>query len=226
MTDSDDLLELSFYSISFEIKSVSLMKNIIYKISDSSNLPITVTHLEEINSIVAGHNYIDRLVRIIELGYKVEFSSFEDSTFKLNLEIIDSNLPKIVAHIVLEMYQYKITKITEVITRLNECNPMNYDQTQGHNFYEYKIMRFLMETTLNGSSESFGSEGYRLLGGILLVKSDSILFRYEPYDLNKFRDYLKNSSRLDSPSGSKMGYGFVYKENDESFIKLNFQVKA
>jgi len=37
---------------------------------------------------------------------------------------------------------------------------------------------------------------------------------------------LKNSSKLDNPSGGKMGYGIVYKAGDDSFIKLNFQIKA
>jgi len=200
--------------------------NIIYKITDSSNLPIAEAHLKEINSILAGHKYINRLARIIELGYRVEFSSFEDSTFKLNLQMIDSDLPKIIAHIVLEKYLYKITKITDVIGRLNKYNPMNYDLTQGHNFYEYRIVNFLIEAALGMTSKVVWSGVYDVVGGIIILKPNAELLCYHLIDFNKFRNYLKNSSRLDNPSGSKMGYGAVYMKNDESFIKLNFQVKA
>lgn len=202
------------------------MKNIIYKITDVSNLPIAEAHLKEINSIIAGHKYNNRLARIIELGYKVEFSSFEDNTFKLNLQMIDSDLPKIIAHIVLEKYLYKITKITDVIARLNEYNPMNYDLTQGHNFYEYRIVNFLIEAALGMTSKVVWSGVYDVVGGIKILKPNAELPCYHLIDFNKFRNYLKNSSRLDNPSGSKMGYGAVYMKNDESFIKLNFQVKA
>ena len=78
------------------------------------------------------------------------------------------------------------------------------------------------------TSKSLWSGQYDIVGGIIIVKPDSELLCYHLVDFNKFKTYLKNSSRLDNPSGSKMGYGEVYKDtmSKESFIKLNFQIKA
>ena len=61
---------------------------------------------------------------------------------------------------------------------------------------------------------------------VCIVKPDSEILCYHLIDFNKFKHYLKTSARLDNPSGSKMGYGSVYKEGNNSFIKLNFQIKA
>ncbi|MEB2777477.1 HpaII family restriction endonuclease [Algoriphagus sp. D3-2-R+10] len=200
--------------------------NIVYIIKDDYGNPISDSDLNDVNKIDTGHKYIKRIERIIQLGYSIDFYSYEDSTFKLNLQLIDSDLPEIVAHIVLEKYINKITKITEVIEKLNGSNPMGYDLSQGHNFYEYRIVNFLIEAALGMTSKTVWSGVYDVVGGIIIVKPDKNLLCYHLIDFNKFRDYLKNSSRLDNPSGTKMNYGSVYKEDGKSFIKLNFQVKA
>nr|WP_185956420.1 HpaII family restriction endonuclease [Changchengzhania lutea] len=77
-----------------------LNTNITFKIIEDNNLPISDDDLIEVNSITKGHKYIKRISKLAELGYQVNFDSFDDDTFKLNLQVIDSDLPEIVAHIV------------------------------------------------------------------------------------------------------------------------------
>lgn len=200
--------------------------NITYKISDLSNNPISEEHLNEVNNIKTGHKYINRIAKLAELGYKVDFDSYDDSTFKLNLQVIDSDMPEIIAHVVKDKYVSKVTKITEVIDKIKIDNPMKYDLTQGHKFYEYRLVNFLVEAALGMTSKAVWSGKYDVVGGIIIVKPNAEILCYHLIDFNKFKQYLKNSSRLDNPSGSKMGYGSVYTKDGESFIKLNFQIKA
>ncbi|CAM4369050.1 HpaII family restriction endonuclease [Zobellia nedashkovskayae] len=200
--------------------------NITYRITDSSNNPISAADLIDVNSIKTGHKYIKRIARLNDLGYNVNFASYDDNTFKLNLQVIDSDLPEIIAHVVKDKYVSKITKITEVIDKLKIDNPMNYDLTEGHRFYEYRLVNFLVEAALGMTSKAVWSGKYDVVGGIIIVKPDAQVLCYHLIDFNKFKQYLKNSSRLDNPSGSKMGYGSVYMEGGESFVKLNFQIKA
>jgi type II restriction enzyme len=103
---------------------------------------------------------------------------------------------------------------------------MNYDLSQGHKFYEYRIVNFLVEAALGMTSKAVWSGKYDVVGGIIIVKPDAELLCYHLIDFNKFKHYLKNASRLDNPSGSRMGYGSVYIDEAKSFIKLNFQIKA
>lgn len=200
--------------------------NIIFKIIDGNNLSITDQHLEDVNSINTGHKYIKRIEKLSSLGYQINFDSYDDRTFNLNLQLIDGDLPEIIAHIVKDKYVSKITKITSVIKKLEESNPMNYDQSLGHNFYEYKLVNFLVEAALGMTSKEVWTGVYDVVGGIIIVKPDSEILCYHLIDFNKFKHYLKTSARLDNPSGSKMGYGSVYKEGNNSYIKLNFQIKA
>lgn len=200
--------------------------NITYKINDDNNLPISDVHLNEVNSIISRHKYIDRISRIAELGYKIKFDSYDDDTFKLNLQVIDSDLPEIIAHIVKDKYVNSIIKMNDVIEKITADNPMNYDLSQGHKFYEYRLVNFLVEAALGMTSKAVWSGKYDIVGGIIIIKPSAEMLCYHLIDFNKFKQYLKNSSKLDNPSGGKMGYGSVYKDGNGSFIKLNFQIKA
>ena len=200
--------------------------NIIYRLSDKENLSLSETEISRINSIKTGHKYVKRIKELIDAGFNIEFHAYEDKTFKLNLQVIDSDMPQIMAEVVLSKYRNKITKIKDVIEFLRETNPMNYDLSEGHKFYEYRIVNFLVEAALGMTSKTTWSGEYQVIGGIIIIKPDAELLCYHLIDFNKFKSYLKNSSRLDNPSGSRMGYGSVYKEDGQSFIKLNFQIKA
>jgi len=200
--------------------------NIIYRLTDSKNSPLSKNEINRINSITTGHKYIKRIKKLIDTGHNIQFHSYEDKTFKLNLQIIDSDLPKIIAEVVLSKYRNKITKIKDVVQFLHRTNPMNYDLSEGHKFYEYRIVNFLVEAALGMTSKTAWSGEYQVIGGIIIIKPDAETLCYHLIDFNKFKGYLKSTSRLDNPSGSKMGYGSLYEENGDSFIKLNFQIKA
>ena len=206
--------------------NANMTTNIIYKITDINENAINLQHLKEINSITTRFKYIDRIGRLLELGYKVEYYNYQDTTFKLNLQVIDSDLPKILAHIVKYKYVNRITKFTDIINKITAENPMNYDLSQGHNFYDYRLVNFLVEAAMGMTSKKVWSGNYDIVGGIIIVKPNTEILCYHLIDFNKFKQYLRKASRLDNPSGSKMGYGQVYLESENSFIKLNFQVKA
>ena len=144
----------------------------------------------------------------------------------LNLQVIDSDLPEIIAHTVKDKYVNSVVRMNDVIEKLRIENPMKYDLSQGHKFYEYRLVNFLVEAALGMTSKSVWSGKYDIVGSIIIIKPNAEMLCYHLIDFNKFKQYLKNSSRLDNPSGSKMGYGKVYKNENGSFIKLNFQIKA
>ena len=171
-------------------------------------------------------NLFDAVPYIAQTRFENEFNSYDDDTFKLNLQVIDSDLPEIIAHIVKDKYVSSVVRMNEVIEKITIDNPMDYDLSQGHRFYEYRLVNFLVEAALGMTSKSVWSGKYDIVGGIIIIKPNAEMLCYHLIDFNKFKQYLKKASRLDNPSGSKMGYGTVYKTTEGSFIKLNFQIKA
>ncbi|WP_289053374.1 HpaII family restriction endonuclease [Carboxylicivirga marina] len=207
--------------------NANVTANIIYKISNQNGNAMSAADIATVNSLnPKSKKYIKRIEEIQNLGYSINFDSYQDNTFKLNLQLIDSDLPKILAHIVLDKYISQITKIPDIINKLNTSNPLNYDLSLGHNFYEYRLINFLVEAALGMTSKTVWTGKYAVIGGLIIVKSNADIVCYHLVDFNKFKEYLKNTCKLDNPSGSKMGYGEVYEENNETYIKLNFQFKT
>lgn len=200
--------------------------NIIYEVKDASNNPMSPSDISTINSIKTSHKYLDRVKQIQQLGYKIIYTDYEDETFKLNLELIDSKMPEIIACAVLEKYVSRKSKMIDVIDNLNTLNPLGYNMSKGHNFYEYRIINFLVEVALGMTSTNVWKGIHDATGGIIIVKNMGEVLCYHLIDFNKFKSYLKNNSKLDNPSGSRMGYGEVYIQGNQTYLKLNFQVKA
>jgi len=200
--------------------------NIIYEIRNPAGAPIPLALMGQINSITTGHKYIKRIEKIIGSGFLIDYKGFEDDTFLLNLELIDSKLPEIIAFAVLEKYKNRISKITDVIDNLNKKNPVGYNLSLGHNFYEYRIINFLVEAALGMTSAYVWNGIHDATGGIIIVKDNTDVLCYHLIEFNKFKEYLKSATRLDNPSGGKMGYGEIYPDKGKTYIKLNFQVKA
>ena len=214
---------LNDYSIRFDKK---LNTSIIYQVVNGNGKSLNDNYIKEINSFDGSHESKNEILKLTEMGYELKFLEFEDPQFQLNLQVIESNLHELIAHIVKDQHLTGIVKFNEIIEKLRIDNPMDYDLRQGHKFYEYRLVNFLVEAAMGMTSKKVWSGNYDIVGGIIIVKPDTDILCYHLIDFNKFKKYLKNSARLDNPSGSKMGYGEIYKNENGSFIKLNFQVKA
>lgn len=200
--------------------------NIRYKITDSTHNPMPQSVIDIINIDAKREKYITRIKDINKLGYKIEYDSYIDDIFFLNLQMLSSDLPEIMAFCVLEKYANRITKMRDVINNLNQKNPIQFNLTHGHPFYEYRIINFLIEVALGMTSKTPWTGIYDAVGGILIVKNTAEVLCYHLIDFNKFKQYLLDTTAIDNPSGGKHGYGTVYLENAQSYINLNFQIRA
>ena len=78
-------------------------------------------------------------------------------------------------------------------------------------------------------------------GGTLVVREDGEIVCYHVYDIQKFEGYLLKNTYLETPStgedklrpgnpkskdiGKNYNFGWIYKENEEAYLKLNLQVR-
>ena len=89
------------------------------------------------------------------------------------------------------------------------------------------------------------SDFYDADGGQIVVKKDGDIVCYHIYELNRFRQYLLNATRIEQPSTGedennpvhirldpKTGkpkkpylFGWLYQENGNYFLKINLQVR-
>lgn len=181
-----------------------------------------------------------RLQELIRLKFDITFTNVESETLKLNLQLIDSKLPEILSQIVYYKYKSKTSKMKDLLTQINNQNPLGYDLVKGHPFYEVKIKNFLTESALGMTPETVWTSVYNVTGGLIIVKKTGDIVCYHIYNRNEFQEYLINRSRLDQPATSedasnpgnydvvaekKYRFGWVYQNNGEFYIKLNLQIR-
>ncbi len=166
-----------------------------------------------------------RLAHIKNSGMSLMFERVNGGTFQNNLILIDSDLPKIVGYAMLEYYLNGSNKILDALDCVALNNPLNYDLTQGHQYYHYKFKKLLTESALGMLPGKVWSGRADANGGYIIVREDGEVLCYHLYNRNEFEDYLLNNTRFDRGGAGRHEYATVEKVNDKYYIALNLQIR-
>ena len=182
-----------------------------------------------------------RLKSLVEdYNAKLEFRNVQSKCFFQNLEAIDGHMPQIVAQLLLINYTSGYNSIKKCTDSLTEQNPMGFNTQTHGNIYEYKVKKFLQDCAQGMTPETPWLGIYDATGGQIIVKEDGDIVCYHIYELNRFRDFLINTTRLEQASTSEdknnpgnprpnakkpYKFGWLYEENGHYFIKLNLQIR-
>jgi len=196
--------------------------NFIYKIVD---VKLSENEIEKINLISTKSKIMDRIVQIQQKGGKFEFVKTERQIFSNNLVLIDSLLPQILSKMLFDFYTCEYSHLTDLVNITSEQNPLNYDTSNEHKFYHYKIKRFLTDVAVGMMPSKVWTGINDATGGYLIVKDNGDVLCYHIYNRNEFEDYLINNTKFDTASSSRHGFGEIYSFNDEQYFKLNLQIR-
>lgn len=196
--------------------------NFIYKLDSFNPTPEVIVSTNEIET---RSKIKDRISAINEMGGILTFTTLEQSVFKNNLVLIDSLLPNILAEIIKTFFTSSLSTIEELTTNINKVNPLNYDTSFAHTFYEYKIKRFLTDVALGMTPSKVWAGIYDATGGYLIVKENGDVLCYHIYNRNQFEDYLFANTKLETASSTRHDFGKIYEENGQLFFKLNLQIR-
>ncbi len=196
--------------------------NFIFKISD---LKLSKTEINKINSFDSRSKIMDRINYVLKSKGQFNFVKTEKQIFSNNLILIDSKLPEILSQVVYEFYSSKNSRISDLVENTSSKNPLNFDISNEHKFYEYKIKRFLTDVALGMMPSKVWTGQYDATGGYLIVKESGDILCYHIYNRNEFENYLFNNTKLDTASSSRHDFGTIYEESGEFYFKLNLQIR-
>ena len=128
---------------------------------------------------------------------------------------------------------------------ISAIKTLGYHISANSPVYEVKIARFLQDAAMGMTPETPWSGFYDADGGQIVVRKDGDIVCYQIYELNRFRQYLLNATRIEQPStgedednpghirlDQKTGkpkkpflFGWLYKENGKYLLKINLQVR-
>ena len=220
--------------------------NFIYKISHPENKKIDISAFNRETLLKSKENsklskINIRINELLKLGYQINLEKIQSENLELNLILIDSQLPLILSKILMYKYSLSVSNTKDLIELIKQKNPLNFNLSKGHPFYENKIKNFLTESALGMTPETVWNGIYDATGGIIIVKSSGDLVCYHIYNRNEFQNYLVNNTKLEQASTGEneenpgfartdkktkpFKFGWLYEENGGYFLKLNLQIR-
>ena len=200
--------------------NASKSTNFIYKL----NGHIDEAKIRTINEISGNSKIRNRLIEINK-NNSISYSNIGRSIFKNNLILIDSLLPEIMGEIIKEYYSSNLSAINELVNKISDKNPLEFDFSDNHDFYECKMKKFLVEVAVGMMPATVWTGKYDTTGGYLIVKDDGDILAYHLYNRNEFENYLYYNTKLDTASTNRHNFGLLFKEKNEIYLNLNLQIR-
>lgn len=195
--------------------------NFIYEITGAGRLD-----LNAINKITDEPKIASRINFLYNNGFKLKFTEVQSENLRNNLVLIDSNLPEIIAYMLLYKYSGNNSpKLSDLLEILKVKNPLNFPNESKHPFYSYKIKHFLTDAALGMTPNHVWEGEYDATGGIIIVRKDGEIVCYHIYNQNEFQEYLVKNTRLEQASTTRYNFGDIYEQNGKHYIKLNLQIR-
>ncbi|WP_321517520.1 HpaII family restriction endonuclease [uncultured Bacteroides sp.] len=237
-TDDRTDFYIAFYHvdaplIGFNVRSRMSAMNPLLDGGRTANLKFEQTGIKFANPMINNVNALesldvvaDRMLLIERLGGILKYSDVADKVFRCNLSMIDLHFPRMIAEMLRIMQIDGITKVTELIDRIKETNPLKIkeDLIVKHSFYEYKMKQFLLSLALGMRPAKIYTGEDSAVSGILLVTGRGEVLCYQKSDKKVFEDFLYLNSRLEKGSTEKDKYGYLEKENGAVYFKLNLKI--
>ena len=181
--------------------------------------------VNEINSITGNRKIQDRVNEIYSKGMSLNFYEIKNVVFRNNLRLIDSCLPDIIAWMLQDCYYKRDMKIVNAVERIHSVNPLDYDLSNGHDFYGYKIKSLMVCTALGMLPATPWNGRYEATGGYIVVKKDGDVICFHIYDRNLLEDYLFHNTKFETPKNERYQMGQIYKIDDKYYFDLVLQIR-
>lgn len=196
--------------------------NVTFKLVGGTTL--SDDEIKMINS--AYQSTYEKIVELESRGFQLTCDKLENDIFTSNLQMIDSSFPFIIAELLKYFYRRDCgSSLETMMAQLEQFNPLNYDMNHAHPFYRYKMKSFLEDVALGMTPASVWNGVYDATGGYIIVKKDGEIVCYHVYNRNEFQDYLLKNTKFEAGSRSRFEYGFLYKEGNDLFMKLNLAIR-
>ncbi len=215
----------------FGIKSYLGSKPTLLNASGNTNFifevkGINCSKMDKINEIDTKTKLKDRIRFIEGLGGSLKFVGAEKHTMDYNLKMTDSLMPSIIGEVLLNFYDKRISRISDIINEIHSNGKLNKDIKYGDKqSLEVKIKKLLIDILL-GFFAGTKWDGEYISNGTIVIKKTGDIVGFHVIDLVSMKDYLFDNIKLDTPSTTRHRFGKIYKEKDNKlYFKLNLQLR-
>jgi len=192
--------------------------------------------MDEINTLVddKGHAAVsERCGMLIEKGCRLTFVGFPFAkragceAFKENLDLIDPRLADVIERMLWNHFfgHFSNNDLSDVTNHLIKTNPCNLTRPEVK--YPYMIKSFLYAAYCGMTASTLWDGDSQVNGGFIKVGADGEVLAHYALESDAFKTYLYENCYLEYPSTDEGhgNYAKVYKEGENYFYRLNFQIR-
>ena len=143
------------------------------------------------------------------------------STFDRNLRLVDSRFPQVFANALLRYFFDEGTTCLQIVDAMERDDALGI----GEGMYKHLFKKFLCAVALGMTPTEEWSGHDDASSGYVIACDDGEVFVFHIYNRDMFEDYLLESTKFETASTSRHGFGNVYVEDGEYFINLNLQIR-
>lgn len=182
--------------------------------------------INKINFLEGPNEVLDRMLMIERLGGILKYNDVADKIFRSNLLMIDLHFPRMMAEMVRIMYYEDITRLTELTERIKEINPLKIkaELITKHHYYEFKVKQFLLALALGMRPAKLYNGQDSAVEGFVFTDMEGRIMVYHKSERSTFENFLFLNTRLERGSLEKDKYGFLERENNLFYFKLNLKI--
>ena len=177
-------------------------------------------YIDSVNKINTRTKLLDRINFIRFHNGKINFERIVNPTLEYNLKLIDSNMPKYLANVLLQSYITGNKDLMSLFLNSNQFEDKNFAIKKLGDFLEGISFGFFPSVRWNGINH--------VNGGFVIVKNNgNIVILDLIYYKNEVLKYLIKETKLDSPSSSRYHMLELYKSelDGKIYFTLNLQVR-
>lgn len=175
--------------------------------------------MKQNNKINTRKKLIDKSNFLKSNGAVFNFLKTESDVFSNNLKLIDSDLDKILAQMLILSYEENEKDIKILLSSI-------ITDSTSEIYYKKKIGDFANAVTFGMRASEAWDGTNEVNGGIIIVtKTGEVYLLDLIYFKNIVDKYLIDNIKLDSPSSTRYKMFEIYKENNKYYFKLNLQVR-
>ena len=210
--------------VGFSIKSYLGQNPTLFNVGKNTNFRFRVTDCtDEIRTEVNSKKGLKKKIAcLFEKGCDLSFDRMMSDRFRMNLELIDSNMDSLIAEVIRRMWKDGNEKISDIVESISKDDPL---KKKNRHFYEYKMKQFLSSVALGMLPETEWDGKDQANGGYIIVKRDGDVVCYFLYNRNEFNDYLFNCTKIEKPDTERHDYGNILKDENGFYIDLDPQIR-
>ncbi|MCY0968359.1 HpaII family restriction endonuclease [Chryseobacterium wangxinyae] len=221
----------SYLKLGLQIKSQLGKPATLVNSSDATNFTFdvigTLSH-EEIIRINSLRKFADKISLLESLDCKLLFDKMDSKKFKINLQTIDYNFPKIISDILISYHKNDIPKNNNIpffVDEITTKNEFDYDLSLNSDIYKMMMKKFLVDYALGMRAAEIWKRDYQATGGYLIVRNDGEIICYHFYFTKLFENYLFDNTKLETADPNRRKTGIIYFEDKKMKFKLNLQIR-